>query len=85
MRVWVEERLTPHPLRSFAEPVQLRPQAAAALPRAFIRTSPQSDLYGRLIARARADGWCCSEITGGHYAMLREPEAVATALRELPA
>ena len=85
MRVWVEERLTPHPLRSFTEPVQLRSQAAAGLPRAFIRTSPQSDLYGRLIARARADGWCCSEITGGHYAMLREPEAVATALRELPA
>jgi len=85
MRVWVEERLTPHPLRSFAEPVQLRPQAAAALPRAFIRTSPQSDLYGRLIARARNAGWYCRELSGGHYAMLREARTVAVALGELPA
>lgn len=85
MRVRVEERLTPHPLCSFTEPVQLRSQAAAASPRRSSGPSPQSDLYGRLIARARADDWYCSEITGGHYAMLREPEAVATALRELPA
>jgi pimeloyl-ACP methyl ester carboxylesterase len=83
-RVWVEERLTPHPLRSFAEPVQLRSQAAAALPRAFIRTSMQSDLYGRLIGQARAAGWYCRELTGGHYSMLREPQAVAAALSELP-
>jgi pimeloyl-ACP methyl ester carboxylesterase len=85
MRVRVEERLTPHPLRSFAEPVQLRSRAAAALPRAFIRTSMQSDLYGRLIDRAREAGWYCRELTGGHYAMLREPQAVASALSELPA
>lgn len=84
-RIWVEERLTPHPLRSFAEPVQLRSQAAAALPRAFIRTSMQSDLYGRLIDQAREAGWYCCELTGGHYAMLREPQAVAAALSELPA
>jgi pimeloyl-ACP methyl ester carboxylesterase len=72
MRVWVEERLTPHPLRSFAEPVQLRSQAAAALPRAFIRTlwqtyrpSPQRGLVlPRALRRALcnaaggADGRC---------------------------
>ena len=83
-RVWVEQRLTPHPLRSFSELVRLRSPAAAALPRAFIRTSMQSDLYGRLIGRAREAGWYCRELTGGHYAMLREPEAVAAALNELP-
>ena len=83
MRVWVEQRLTPHPLRSFSQPVRLRSQAAAALPRAFIRTSMQSDLYGRLIARARDAGWYCRELTGGHYAMLREPRVVAAALHEL--
>jgi pimeloyl-ACP methyl ester carboxylesterase len=83
MRVWVEARLTPHPLRSFAEPVQLCSQAAAALSRVFIRTSPQSGLYERLIDQARKAGWYCREITGGHYAMLREPQAVAKALDEL--
>lgn len=84
VRMWVEERLTPHPLRSFSEPARLRSQAAAALPRAFVRTSLQSELYGRLIGRARDAGWYCRELTGGHYAMLREPRAVAAALNELP-
>ena len=84
IRVWVEERLTPHPLCSFAEPVQLRSQAAATLPRVFIRTSMQSDLYGRLIDQAREAGWYCRQLTGGHYSMLREPQAVAAALCELP-
>ena len=36
LRSWVETRLTPHPLRSFSEPVLLRSAEAAALPRAFI-------------------------------------------------
>jgi pimeloyl-ACP methyl ester carboxylesterase len=84
IRPWVEERLTPHPLRSFEEPVRLRSQAASALPRAFIR-STQSALYDRLLARAREAGWHCREIGGGHYQMLTEPAAVAAALAELPA
>jgi hypothetical protein len=85
IRPWVEERLTPHPLRSFDAPVQLRSSAAAAVKRAFIRMSPQSALYERLINRAREAGWCCRELEGGHYAMFAEPQAVATALTELPA
>ncbi len=44
----------------------------------------QSDLYGQLVGRAREAGWYCRELTGGHYAMLREPQAVAAALNELP-
>jgi pimeloyl-ACP methyl ester carboxylesterase len=83
-RPWVEERLTPHPLRTFEEPVQLRSSAAAALPRAFIRTT-RSALYDRLLEGARAAGWYCRELQGGHYAMLTEPQAVAAALTELPA
>jgi pimeloyl-ACP methyl ester carboxylesterase len=85
MRPWVEARLTPHPLLCFDEPVQLRSSAAAALPRAFIRSSLQSDLYKRLIDRARAAGWYCRDLKGGHYPMFTEPQAVAAALNELPA
>jgi pimeloyl-ACP methyl ester carboxylesterase len=84
IRSWVEARLTPHPLRPLAEPVRLCSPAAAALPRAFIR-STQSDLYGRLIDRARAAGWFCQEIDGGHYAMFTQPRVVAAALDELTA
>ena len=85
LRPWVEARLTPHPLLCFDEPVQLRSSAAAALPRAFIRSSLQSDLYKRLIDRARAAGWYCRDLKGGHYPMLTEPQVVAAALSELPA
>jgi pimeloyl-ACP methyl ester carboxylesterase len=85
IRPWARERLTPHPLRPFEEPVRLRSPAAAALPRAFLRTSPQSDLYRELMMRARQAGWYCRELKGGHYAMMSEPKAVAAALHELPA
>ena len=84
LRPWVEQRLTPHPLLSFEEPVQLRSKRAAALPRAFIRTT-QSALYDRLLGRARDAGWHCRELTGGHYAILTEPQAIAAALAELAA
>lgn len=84
LRSWVEARLTPHPLRPFGEPVKLRSREAAALSRAFIQTT-RSDLYDGLITRAREEGWYCREITGGHYAMFTQPEAVASALNELPA
>jgi pimeloyl-ACP methyl ester carboxylesterase len=84
IRPWVEARLMPRPLRAFEEKVLLRSDAAAALPRAFLRTSLQSALYEALTNRARAAGWYCRDLKGGHYAMLTEPHAVASALIELP-
>jgi len=84
VRPWAAARLKPHPLRCFDDRVTLGSQMAAALPRAFIRTSPRSQLYAELIARARAAGWHCRELEGGHYAMMTQPQAVADALNELP-
>jgi pimeloyl-ACP methyl ester carboxylesterase len=84
LREWVAARLTPHPLRPFGEPVRLRSPEAAELPRAFIQMT-QSDLYRGLIARARQAGWHTKEISGGHYAMITEPTAVAASLNELAA
>jgi pimeloyl-ACP methyl ester carboxylesterase len=82
LRAWVSERLTPHPLRPFGEPVHLSLPAAAALPRVFIQTT-RSPLYDGLMARAREAGWPCREIGGGHYAMFTQPAVVAHALHEL--
>jgi pimeloyl-ACP methyl ester carboxylesterase len=84
IRAWVGERLTAHPLRVFEEAVQLRSTQAARLPRSFIQTSTQSELYRGLMARARLSGWHCRELSGGHYAMLKEPRLIAAALGELP-
>lgn len=81
---WVRDRLEPHPLRPLGEPVTIRSADAARLPRAFIQTT-QSDLYNGLMKRARAAGWHCRELTGGHYAMFTQPSAVARALNELVA
>jgi pimeloyl-ACP methyl ester carboxylesterase len=83
LQSWVRERLRPHPLRPFGEPVQLHSREAAALPRAFIQTT-QSDLYNGLMARAREAGWYCRDLSGGHYAMFTQPKAMASALNELP-
>jgi pimeloyl-ACP methyl ester carboxylesterase len=85
LRSWIEERLTPHPLRSFDQPVHLRSPVAAALPRAFIRTSRQSALYAGLMERAQKGGWICRDLEGGHYPMFSEPRRVAWALAELSA
>jgi pimeloyl-ACP methyl ester carboxylesterase len=84
LREWVAARLTPHPLRPFGEPVLLRSPEAAGLPRAFIQMT-QSDLYRGLIVRARQAGWHTKEISGGHYAMITEPKAVAASLNEFAA
>jgi pimeloyl-ACP methyl ester carboxylesterase len=84
MRSWVEQRLTPHPLRSLEEPVRLASQAATELPRAFLRSSIESPLYTRLLERGRAAGWHCADIAGGHYPMLTHPQAVAAALTTIP-
>jgi pimeloyl-ACP methyl ester carboxylesterase len=82
VRSWVKARLTAHPLRPFDDPVKLRSPEAAVLPRAFVR-STQSDLYEGLLTRARAAGWHCQEIGGGHYPMFSRPQAVARALYQL--
>jgi len=80
---WVTARLTPHPLRPLGEPVSVRSQAGAALPRTFIRTSTQSVLYAELMARARKAGWSCHDLEGGHYPMFTQPQRLAAALAEL--
>jgi pimeloyl-ACP methyl ester carboxylesterase len=83
LRCWVTDRLTPHPLRPFDEPVSVRSRAAAALPRAFIRTSTQSALYSELMERARKAGWSCRDLECGHYPMFTQPQRLAAALAEL--
>ena len=83
LRCWVTARLTPHPLRPFGEPVSVRSQAAAALPRTFIRTSTQSVLYADLMERALQAGWSCRDLEGGHYPMFTQPQRLAAALAEL--
>jgi pimeloyl-ACP methyl ester carboxylesterase len=82
-RAWVVPRLTPHPLKSLEDPARFHAGILATLPRAFLRTSLPSGVYQPFFERARAEGWQCRELNGGHYAMLTVPNVVATALLEL--
>ena len=82
-RALVVPKLTPHPLKSLEDPARVHAGILATLPRAFLRTSLPSGVYQPFFERARAEGWRCRELNGGHYAMLTVPNVVVTALLEL--
>jgi len=82
-RAWVLPKLTPHPLKSLEDPACVHAGILATLPRAFIRTSLPSGVYQPFFERARAEGWRCRELNGGHYAMLTVPNVVVTALLDV--
>jgi pimeloyl-ACP methyl ester carboxylesterase len=82
-RAWIVPKLAPHPLKSLEDPARFNPGILATLPCSFLRTSPPTSVYQTFLQRARAEGWRCRELSGGHYAMLAVPHVVATALLEL--
>jgi len=81
---FMDERLTGHPWRCFAQPLVLTDEAALwALPQYHIVcTSTLATRDPALMAKARAEGrlW---EVDTGHDLMITEPDAVAAALEEV--
>lgn len=83
----LRERLTPHPLKTWLDPIRLATQAAQALPRAYLHcTNPvlahtQFPYIARLVAQDPA--WRYGEIASGHEAMLTAPDAVAQHLLDM--
>ena len=81
---WMAERLTGHPWRCFAQPLELTNEAAMlAIPRYHIVCA--STLASRdpeLVTKARAEGrlW---DVDTGHDLMITEPEAVADRLLQV--
>lgn len=59
-----------------------RGDSGHAAPRVPAYLAP-SGVYQPFFERARAEGWRCRELNGGHYAMLTVPNVVVTALLEL--
>lgn len=81
---WVLPRLTPHPWRSFEQPLTLsRQDAVAALPRAIINCSQSLSTRPAEIRHRWANGDYVREIDTGHDLMLTEPDAVARMLMEI--
>ena len=82
---WIAERLTPHPLATWTEPLNIG-DAADRLPRAYIHCTnpplPMSSMPAHAERLRRDPDWRYREIASGHGAMLTAPEAVAGALLE---
>jgi pimeloyl-ACP methyl ester carboxylesterase len=85
MAAWVRERITPHPMATYTEPIPKGSARTAMLPRAYIRCTqgPLTPVFGHFADKARARGWAVREIAAGHDAMLTRPTEVADLLLEL--
>jgi pimeloyl-ACP methyl ester carboxylesterase len=81
---WIEERLSPHPVSTYTEPVPSGIAGSDELRRGFIyctgnpRTTP--DVFGTFALKAREKDWDVQEIPTGHLAMLTAPKELAELL-----
>jgi pimeloyl-ACP methyl ester carboxylesterase len=86
-RAWFLERMTPHPIGAFVQPVRLGNPAAAGLPRAYVYCTEgkgEGSSSRRFAAQYRAaSGWRYREIAANHLAPITAPRAVAEAFLSL--
>jgi pimeloyl-ACP methyl ester carboxylesterase len=85
-----DTRFTAHPLKTFVHPLQLKNEAAKALPRTFIFCTDKAEmgLRGqgiiRSAERARAAGWGYHELHTGHHPMWTLPRDLTNLLLSIP-
>jgi pimeloyl-ACP methyl ester carboxylesterase len=80
---WVSGKLTPHPVKSWTEPVRRANPVALALPRTFIECTA-TGWFRSFAERARSEaGWTYRELPTGHDAMVTMPQELADRLLEL--
>jgi pimeloyl-ACP methyl ester carboxylesterase len=80
---WVDRRLTPHPLRTYAEPFPLRAPLGDSRPVTYVAcTDPAYPAIHSAHAIARREGWELRELAAGHDAMISAPEATAALLMD---
>lgn len=81
---WMQERLTPHPWKSFAQPLLLRdPVAVKRLPRTNINCTETISRRPAHRAQRAYEADRVWEIDTGHDLMITEPNAVARMLGDL--
>lgn len=81
---WVARHLTPHPLATLTERLDLPKGGGQGIEHSFILcTRPSGTDFSRDADRARAAGWRVTEIDSGHDAMVTAPDALASLLHEL--
>lgn len=83
---WVEDRLTPHPLKTYVSALHVRGRPGNGLPVDYIACS--DPLYAGLIGahrRAEAKGWRMHDLPTAHDAMVTAPLATADLLAAIAA
>jgi pimeloyl-ACP methyl ester carboxylesterase len=79
---WVDRRLTPHPVRTYAEPFPLSALLGGGRPVTYVAcTDPAYPAVHSAHAIARREGWEFRELATGHDAMISAPGATVEALR----
>lgn len=73
---WLVPRLTPHPWRTFTDPLRLT-GAVESVPAEFIECVDWMRVFRGQAERARARGWPVHEIATGHEAMVTAPKDLA--------
>lgn len=81
---WLAPRLTPHPWKTYTDPLRLT-GAADAVPAAFVECVSWMRVFREQGERARRRGWPVRELETGHEAMVTAPKALADVLLELAA
>ena len=81
---WLEERLTPMPLRAYQDRLLIVDPRAASLPADFIRCT-EFPAFAGAGETARARGWAYHELATGHDAMVTAPAELAALLLRLAA
>ena len=85
-----DPRFTAHPLKTFVHPLQLKNEAAKALPRTYIFCTEKAEMgmrgqgIIRSAERARAAGWCYHELHTGHHPMWTMPGELTNLLLSIP-
>lgn len=78
---WVERRITPHPIKSWLDPVKFENGGEEGVPCTFIECTgpamPGSGLKVHARYAREHPGWRYAELKTGHDAMVTEPQACA--------
>ncbi len=79
---WLTPKLTPHPWRTYLDPLRLT-GAADRVPAVFVECTDWMRVFAGQADRARAKGWPVHEIATGHEAMVTAPDELAALLDRL--
>lgn len=84
---WVQDHLTPHPLKTCLDPISLADQTTERIPKSYIRCTDPLLQQPAIVAgsmRAKSEfGWRFLELSTGHDAMITAPQALAEILIDM--